>query len=228
MLYKSALVTDLSGSIGGMTASHNKGGRYFRARVVPTDPSTTFQTPLRSFMNSLSNRWVETLTQVQRDAWAVYASAVPLVNPFGDPKFVSGINMFVRSNIPRLQQVLPQVDDAPTIFDLGDFTHNANGVDATADEIDVNFTPADAWVGEDDAAMLVYVSRPQNASVNFFKGPYRLAGAVLGDATTPPTSPEAIALPFPVVAGQRVYYREEVTRADGRLSADFRLGILAA
>lgn len=70
--------------------------------------------------------------------------------------------------------------------------------------------------------MLIQVSRPMNASINFFKGPYRIAGKVQGDSVAPPVSPEAVAAPFAFVAGQQLALEIKVSRADGRLSAKFR------
>jgi hypothetical protein len=137
--------------------------------------------------------------------------------------------MYVRSNVSRIQAGLPRVDSAPAILDLGEFTApTIDAVDATAEDADIGFEATDAWVDEDDSAMLVYASRGQNPTINFFKGPYRFAAAILGDSVTPPTSPATIALPFAVVATQRVFFRFSVTRADGRLSGSFRIRGTAA
>ena len=223
MLIKSGLITQGSGSLGGMTASHNRGGLYLRARTIPTDPGTSFQQQIRGYMSTLTSLWANALTALQRDAWDTYAAAVPVINPLGDPIYLSGLNHYVRSNVPRLQAALPRVDTGPVIFNLGDFTQ-PGGIsgDATADEIDVIFDNTDDWANEDDAAMLVYGSRDQGLTINFFKGPYRYGGPILGDSVTPPTSPAAIASAFVLTAGANVHAKVVVTRADGRLSAPFR------
>jgi hypothetical protein len=70
--------------------------------------------------------------------------------------------------------------------------------------------------------MFVFASRPQNPSINFFKGPYRIIATIPGADPTPPTSPQSISLAFPVVEGQKVFFRANVTRADGRLASSFR------
>lgn len=228
MKFKSAIVTASSGSIGGVTFAHNSGGMYMRARSTPTNPNSPYQQTVRNLMASLANLWINTLTGAQRDAWAAYASNVSLVGKLGDPLYVSGMNMYQRSNIPRLQSGLPRVDNGPTTYDLGGFTNPSFSVDATADEVDVVFTATDDWANEDDAAMIILASLPQNPTVNFFKGPYRYAGNIAGNATTPPTSPAAIALPFSATAGQRVFVKALVSRADGRLSSNFRDFGLAA
>lgn len=228
MLVK-GIMTQMSGSIGGVTGSHNRGGLYLRARAIPVNPNTAEQQVVRNGMGNLSTAYVETLTAAQREAWLTYATNVPIVGPLGDPRNVGALAMYNRSNVSRLQAGLPRQDDAPTIFDLGTFTLPVFAApDAGADTVDVAFTNTDDWANEDDSAMLIYASRPQNPSIESFKGPYRLAGKIDGDGVTPPTSPATIALPFPVVAGQVVFFKVNVSRVDGRYSSPFRSSGTAA
>jgi hypothetical protein len=216
-------VSAISGSIAGNTYSHNKGGAYIRNRAIPTNPNTIQQQAVRGFMATLTSLWYNTLTAAQRLAWDTYAANVLLPNPLGDPRDVGGLAMYVRSNIPRLQAGLDRVDDAPTTFNLGDYTNPSMGnATAAAQTWDLTFDNTDDWANEDDAAMLVLSGPGQNQSINFFKGPYRFAHAVLGNATTAPTSPATVSSPFVLVAGQRVFGHVRVTRADGRLTEPFR------
>lgn len=228
MLIQSAVMTAGSGSLGGLTASHNAGGLYLRARVVPTNPNTAAQNVVRTAVADLVNLWQGTLTQVQRDAWDSYAAAVPLMGPLGSPRTVSGLNMYVRANVPRIQSGEPRVDDGPTILNLGSFTAVSVPIaSAASDDLGFIFTNTDDWANEDDAAMLVYQGRPQNPTINFFRGPYRLAGVVQGDGTTPPTSPAALTAPFTFSAGQKVFTRVVVSRADGRYSNTQYVSVIA-
>lgn len=228
MKFKSSVYTQASGSIGGLTYSHNRGGMYTRARSIPTNPSSGFQAVIRGFVAALTSAWNDTLSAAQRAAWDVYAENVLMSDRLGESRNIGGLGHYVRSNVPRLQAGLARVDDGPTTFNLGEFTNpTIDEVDATADEIDVGFTEADDWVGETGAALLVLCSRPQNPGINYFTGPYRFADSVDGDATTPPTTPDSIGLPFPVEAGQKIFAQFRVTRADGRLSLPFRLGDVA-
>lgn len=221
MLVKGAF-TQISGSVGGWTGSHNAGGMYIRARTIPTNPNTPFQQAVRGIVAQLSNLWVDTLTLAQREAWKTYAENVEVQGPLGDSITLNALNMYQRSNVARIQSGAARVDDAPVIFNVGDFTNPSFALDEAADEIDVTFADTDAWANEDDARMIVYASRPVATSINFFKGPYRLAGTIDGDAITPPTSPAAIALPFPVAVGQRIHALVRVSRVDGRYSNPFR------
>lgn len=228
MLFKSQVFTQASGSVGGLTYSRNAGGMYTRARAIPVNPASLQQQEVRNAIGVLTARWVETLTQAQRDDWAVYAGNVTLINRLGEALPVAPLAQYVRSNVPRIQAGLPIVDDAPTVFDLGSFSMPGPLTATAPTGLSLPFTNADDWANEDDAAMLIYVSRPQNPSVNFFKGPYRLAGSILGDGTTPPASPAVLVAPFPLNAGQKVFLQGRVTRADGRLSTPFQLDDIAA
>lgn len=223
MLIKSALFEKASGSMGGITASRNRGGQYFRGRATPTNPNSVLQQAVRSAMSQLAVLWQDTLTAPQRAAWETYGDNVPVINRIGDQIFLTGLNHYIRSNVPRIQHgPANRVDDAPVIFNLGDYTAPAFSIDTAADEIDLGFTVGDDWVNEDDAFMFVYCATPKDPTINFFKGPYQFKGTIDGDLAAPPTSPASIGLGHVIVVGQRQFARVRVSRADGRLSASFR------
>lgn len=228
MKIKSGLVTQASGSLGGFTASHNRGGLYLRARATPVNPNSPQQQEIRGFFAQLASLWLNVLTGVQREAWDLYALNVLLPDRLGEARNVGGLAMYIRSNVPRLQAALPRVDDAPTIFNLGDYFPPSIGDPSEATQlIVVAFAALDEWVNEDDAAMLIYTARAQNQSINYFKGPYRLAGTILGDLALPPTSPADIPAAFPFEIDHKVFVRINVTRVDGRLGSEFFLGRIA-
>lgn len=214
---------NLSGSLGGVTASRNRFGSYFRNRSIPVNPGTPFQTTIRGLMATLTSLWIDTLSQGGRDAWTVYADNVPLIDALGQPIFVTGLNMYVRTNIPLLQAGGTRVDGAPSIFNLGSFTGPTMTAAASGAALTIAFNTLDDWVSEDNALMMVSGSRPQNPTINFFKGPYRFAGSIVGDTALPPTSPVVITNPFGIATGQKVFAQVRVVRADGRLSGTFRL-----
>lgn len=236
MLFKSQVYTQVSGSVGGTTYAHNASGMYARARSIPVNPASSNQLQVRSALTDAVTRWIDTLTAAQRDGWAMYAENVPVINPLGDPILLSGQNWYIAANTPRLQAIakltsaIARVDDAPTIFDRSDFT-TPSGVTAI-DALAINFTidNTDAWANEDGAAMLVFMGAPQNPSVNFFKGPYRLIAAVEGDSVTPPINGQAVtqavaeANGFPYTSGQNIWLAFAVTRADGRLTTRRNVG----
>jgi hypothetical protein len=217
-------VATISGSVGGVTFSHNRGGPYMRTRAIPTNPNSTFQQAVRGFMSQLTVLWSTVLTAAQRAQWDAYAEAVPLPNPQGEPRNVGGLGMYIRGNVPRLQSaVLARVDDGPTNHTLAAMSNPllANASEATVN-FDIAFVPTDDWANDDDGAMLLYGSRAINVTRNFFKGPYRFAGLIQGNSTTPPTSPATISSPFPLVEPLALHVRAIVVTGDGRVSSDFR------
>lgn len=223
MKFRPLLGTDLSGSVGGVTASHNRGGPYFRNRAIPVNPNTIFQQLVRGLLATLTSRWNDNLTPSERAAWDLYAVNVPLPDTLGQPRNVGGLGMYVRTNVPRLQVGLTRIDAAPIIFNLGDFTTPTfDTLVAAVDTYNVNFTVGDAWVSEDNAAMLLFSSRPKNATINFFNGPYRADAPILGNSGAPPASPVVTLASFPFGVGNRVFFKAAVSRADGRLSSPFR------
>lgn len=229
MKFKSQVYTEASGSVGGLTYSHNRGGMYTRGRTIPTNPNSPQQQAVRGFVATLTSTWLNVLTAAERTQWDAYAAQVPLLDRLGEPRNVGGLAMYVRSNVPRLQAGLARVDPGAFPFNLGEFTNPSFGnCLAATDVFDVTFDNSDDWANENGAAMTVLASRPQNPSINYFKGPYRYAGLIAGDAITPPTSPATITLPFGVEIGQRIFVMIRVTRVDGRLALPFRGFCLAS
>jgi hypothetical protein len=228
MKFTSPVYSAVSGSIAGITYSHNRGGMYTRARAVPTNPSSALQQVVRNAFSALATAWTQTLTALQRAAWETYAANVPVIDPLGATRFLTGQQRYIGANTVRRQALLTDVDDAPVIFDDGgsQFWDSLAASEATQGLLLNTGTNVDIgpWADEDDAAMLVYTGLPQPRSVNFYAGPYRYAFSVLGDSVTPPSTlvgtvangyqwtgsvPAALAIPV----------KARVTRADGRLSA---------
>ena len=228
MLIKSALATQMSGSIGGMTAGHNKGGIYLRARGMMPNPNTGRQIAVRNAVTTLVQRWSESLDEGQRQVWDTYAKNVLLTNRLGDPLQISGQNHYVRSNTPRLQSGLPIIDDGPGLFNLGDtgtLTIDALGDQDPAVAVDVAGSPD--WAADDEGSLIGWMGLPQNAGRNFFRGPWRLLGEVGGSTATPVTEagfPILSGAPFPMSPGQRVWFYFRATNQDGRLSSRTQVG----
>ena len=86
----------------------------------------------------------------------------------------------------------------------------------------LGFAGGDDWNGNSTTAGLnLYVSRPQNATVNYFKGPYQFAARISNTSAAAATV--AVTLPFNSgTSGQRQFFRGVATSADGRPSADYR------
>ena len=235
MLFKSQLLGVASGSLGAMTAARNKGGQYMRNRSLVTNPNTARQQIIRTALGTLSQLW-NTLTQVERDAWAVYASNVPRTNPLGDSTFISGQNWFLGNNTARIQLGLTPVTAAPTIFNQGEpVTEIASAVTVlgATNTVTVN------WAAPLSAAAVVavYVGLPQNEGKKYYKGPYQYAAkaTVLAAATTaaptadinpPPYAPGDWQSDYAAAVGQRTPFRIVTLFNDGRISQALKLTVV--
>lgn len=218
--------TQISGSAGGTTWSHNRYGAYKRNRSVPVNPNTDRQVAVRNAVRSLTIAWQTILTQVQRDAWDTYAANVAWVNKLGQVVHLTGLNHYIRSNTPRVQNAIDRVDAAPVIFNLAtaELELSATASEATQD-LTIDGQAVAPWVGEADAWQFYFMGLPQNGSIKFFGGPYRQLTAVPGAG--PPPFPVVIAGAFPFAEGQRLWVRSRIARGDGRLSEFAQINFLA-
>jgi hypothetical protein len=222
------IVTDIRGAIGGVIFSRNKSGAIARQRTTPVNPRTPLQNAIRALVASISQAWRASTSTVQKAAWAVFGSNVDAKNKLGEVIKLSGFNQFMKSNLAAQNAGLPQILDAPIVFTLpGEDPTLATVVSEAAQTIAVTFDDALPWVDEDDAALLVYMGLPQDDSIGFFNGPWRYAGALLGDGVTPPVTGDPVPCPFVCAAGQKIFTKAKIIRADGRVSDDFRTNAIA-
>lgn len=218
--------TQISGSIGGTTWSHNRFGAYKRNRSIPVNPNTARQVAVRNAVRSIAISWETVLTAVQRTAWETYAAAVSWQNRLGQTVNLTGLNHFIRSNTPRVVSGIARIDAAPTILNLA-IAELALAVSASeaTQNLTIDGDPLAAWVGEADAWQFAYMGQPKSAGINFFNGPYRLATAIPGAG--PPPFPAVVAAPYTITAGQRIWLRTRIARGDGRLSEFAEVNFLA-
>jgi hypothetical protein len=222
--FKSALVTQVSGSIGGMVGSHNRGGMYMRSRAVPVNPATSFQQAVRNQLSTLVTRWSQTLTALQRQGWQDYADNVEVTDTLGDKRKATALDWYVGANTPRVQFGGAIIDAPPTVFTMANLTPPViTSITSTTRVMILTFTNTDLWATLTGGFLGIYISRPQSPGVSFFKGPYRFLDKIVG-AASPPTSPfTTVAGPFPLAVGNNVFVQFRAFNADGRYSSPFRL-----
>ena len=93
----------------------------------------------------------------------------------------------------------PIVDAGPSTFNLGTLSLvGINTMSEATQDMNVTFTDADDW-NVANGHINLQMSRPQNPTINFFRGPYQQFGSVNGVAATPVVKPTG----FAFVAGQR-------------------------
>lgn len=216
-LFHSQIATEIRGSVGGLTFTRTSSGLTIRARATPTDPRPPRGLTTRGSFARLANLWPNLLTPTQRDDWNTYAANVTLTNSLGDAINVSGANMFLRTNQAAQQTAGGLYVDAPTTFNLGSYTAPTWFPQAPLN-VGYVIEPLDAWANEDAAYLLVYQGIPQGPSVNFYASPWVFIEALPGSSTVPPLDTQLAVALRPFTAGQHLWFRSRVLRADGRLS----------
>jgi len=219
-------IVQQSGSMAGNTYARNRFGNYVRARTKPINPRSSRQSAARINMMMLAEQWRETpMTDEKRTAWQVYANSVNWLNKLGETVTLTGFNHFIRSNAALLTAGGVIVTDGPTDLGLpgGDPVLQVTDLSAALQSAKITFDDTMEWCDEDNAWLYIEMGEPQNATRNFFNGPWRFWDSWGGDVAVPPVSPlgPIANLPWAVAEGQKVWWRAHIIRDDGRKSSGF-------
>lgn len=227
MKFVGAMTGTMSGSLGGVTASHNRGGQYLRQRVVPTNPNTTPQAAVRSYMGSSNSTW-QMLTDSDRALWNNYAANVPTVDSLGQELVLTGQQMFIRSNITRNRIGLNAPAAGPTIFNRGQpVVLIQSAIAGDPQELGIATAALSSKVVFMDAIdssgdVILQIGRPVSPAVNYYRGPYCLVNSTpVSSLDTDATLTATPVADFPfatLTAGQRRPVRLVVALDDGRVS----------
>jgi hypothetical protein len=198
-----AIVVAGSGKLGGHVASRNRHGAYFRTKVTPVNPDTTFQAGARSRLTDISQDW-RGLTAVQRAAWNAAVQDYAKTDVFGDLKNPSGFNLYQRLN-NNLQVVGGM---ALTLPPLPSTVYAALTLSVVADvsdqSIDVSYTP----VIPAGQAVKVFATPGLSPGVAFVKSEYRLLEVIVAADVTPyDIGPAWVARFGAFVLGQKIFVK---------------------
>lgn len=92
------LSVEARGRMAGLVYNTWHGISYVKAHSGPNQPNTAAQLAARARLVTIGAGW-RALTQVQRDAWGVYADAHPESDWTGNPLRLTGQNWYVRCNV---------------------------------------------------------------------------------------------------------------------------------
>jgi len=95
-------ITELAGSIGGVTYQKNASGNIAKLRSNPIVNPTPLQAGYQRQMAMLVAFW-PTLSQANKDAWNDLAAAHLHTTPWGESKKLSGYQWFLSCNTTRLK-----------------------------------------------------------------------------------------------------------------------------
>lgn len=219
-------IVQMSGSIAGNTFARNRFGNYTRARTKPVNPKSARQVGARVAIMYLAEQWREDpMTDVIRTAWQTYANSVNWNNKLGETVTLTGFNMFIRANAALLRLGGTVVTAGPTDLGLpaGDPNMVVSACSAAAQTFTLTFDDTMDWCEEVGAYLSLDQGEPQNPTRNFFGGPWRGCAYLSGFATPGVVSPSVgiVDIGYTFVEGQKIWWRGQIIRADGRVSTKF-------
>lgn len=149
------VITDISGSIGGITFQRNKFGMTLREKPLPLNPFTSAQYVVRQHMQSIQISW-QNLTDAQRLQWDRFLDfSGQTINSNKSVK-LSGHTLFIKYQMIRLMSGRPLLATfsyipMPTVSPFDKFT-------VSGSFLYVNFSPT---IDSSEYFFLVRVSTPR-------------------------------------------------------------------
>lgn len=133
------ILGELNGSLANNVFARTKGGLIVKRRAQPTNPQTQQQQLVRSWLQTLTTRWTDVLTEQQRQDWRAWASQQTHVNRLGESVTWSGQQEYVSLGCRALRAGDSVKDLIPDIGPPGPLTELTPTVDAAAGTISCDF-----------------------------------------------------------------------------------------
>lgn len=238
MKVKSAILTEMSGKIGGAVASRARGDiQYFRKLVTPTNPSTGLQKASRNAVASASSYWKSTLTDVQREAWWDLATGAQtgqtLFNKVNQPRiFANNSTLLVGTDgaTPPITTIVPPPASLSTPFSgfIAVIDDSANTL--TISGLNVLDPYQSDTSDTTPSVVYVYCSHQQTASRFSRQHAYRLVYAdAIGGPVAALAAINLAALGMTTAVGEIMYVKLVVQAPDGAISVptEARITIVA-
>jgi hypothetical protein len=209
MKYFGLIIGGLSGSIGGITGSHNKGGVYIRARAIPTNPNSVRQQATRNAFALWAGNWTNALTQEFRDQWNTYAQNHTIEDALGQDIHINGISWYIMLNSRLFDAGFGTNSGPPPGAEPGGYTTFTVDISAL-NTVDVTFSAAHAPT----EAMQLWMTLPGTAG----QTPNFKQARLVGYSPLEQASPWAATLPFAVVSGTQSTFYGKRMNANGQVS----------
>lgn len=209
-----ALITGISGTIGGQTFGQGSSGNYIRN----TGKSSSQTSPKRSLslfnMSFVAQRW-RTLSLANKETWVNAAVNFPYINRLGEVKYYSGYLLFTKfnGNLKYLGETLIDVAPAPYSFteivDL-DVSYIPSSIIVSATSVDVN------------SLYSLFLSPPTSAGVTSPYQNQKLIANIPAASVTGPldVTAEVVAALGSIIEGATYWWRFKVTHDVRGISMD--------
>jgi hypothetical protein len=173
-----SIVTDIKGSIGGVTFSRNRSGITAKAKLVGKKATTQKQQIELQNNNLLRQQW-QALTLTQKQVWNDYASLHTKTNRYGKVKSLTGFNWFVSIQNAWFYMygsylLIPPAYSYPAFLPTFGVTVNPSGI----------FVQWSTPIDSGNLDIFIFTSSPTRATASLTRGLYRLTQKGVIDYST--------------------------------------------
>ena len=226
-----AVVADMRNKLNGTVFSKNKAGAYTRTKVTPVNPQSTSQVANRQRLSQFSQLW-RTLTLAQITAWNDLAKSQPFgTDVFGNPKYLSGLSLFVKLNTNVSIAGGSQLITPPTLTTPpAALIESASVINPSPGSLDANVEYALASTPS-NVALVIYATRSYPVSQTYNSNLYRLIKRVNADLTDSVNFSATYEATFgrPVVGQQVGIFVETIDKTSGmRIKGSEMIVVVAA
>jgi hypothetical protein len=160
--FVSQIVSEIRGSINGVTFARNRFGLYARSKASPVQPRTPAQAQRRAQLTVLSQRW-RTLDESNRAEWRALADELTRSDALGLTYRLTGLQAYLQVNLWRaLLGLAPQDNPPPQLAAPSPLTITGVSFEADSDTLGVDFSPT-TYAG----AIAFWATAPFSRGVNF-------------------------------------------------------------
>jgi len=211
------LAGQLSGRVGGIVFSRNRGGDYVRNGPSPVNPQSAYQTAVRNALSLASSGW-DNADDAERASWRTWAADHPVRNRIGESIRLQGNAAFVALNA-RLAFLGTAIVESPPVLNAPDPLLSITGsFDIGAGNFQLAYTATPLGAGLKLWVLGCLLGSP---AVTFYRNRLRHFYTSAAAAASPADLQASFTARFgaPVV-GQKVVFRAGVLDGtSGQLSA---------
>lgn len=158
-----AIVSEVRNKIAATVFTKNAAGAAIRNRVTPINRRSTTQTNRRQRLASLASAW-RGLTEAQRAGWNAASASFPVQDNLGQTIFLTGEQLYIRSNANLLLIGEAQITTAPSPVSFDVLALGAISAAAGAGTFTVAFTPTPVGA---DFSLVIRATSPKSAGKSF-------------------------------------------------------------
>lgn len=163
---------DQRNKLAGWVASKNRYGNYWRRKVTPVNPQTTFQMEQRQQLGNLSSQW-RGLTEAQRASWIDAAPNFPYIDVFGSQIILAGNALFIALNKNLINAGQATIDSAPVPQAIPVLLINSVAATAGTPSLTVTINQQEVPTG---FTLLAFATPNIGPGIKFVKNRLRLLG----------------------------------------------------